>query len=80
MDNGSLWDNFELSNPYRNETREYIQYCLNLTSDLNLGPVKTENATIRAFETIGTAIRKAYNFGLSNSRSLKLPLDMADFG
>ncbi|KAF6228249.1 hypothetical protein HO133_007979 [Letharia lupina] len=62
MDNGSLWDNFELSNPYRNETREYVQYCLSLTSEPDIGPVKTVNATIQAFETIGTAIRKVYNF------------------
>ena len=66
MNNGSLWDNFELSNPYRNETRGYIRYCLGLTSHSNLESAKSVNATIQAFETIGTALRKAYNYGLSN--------------
>ena len=75
MDNGSLWDNFELSISYRNETREYVRYCLDLTSDSNIDPVKSVNATITSFETIGTAIREAYNYGLWNSPNLKLPLD-----
>ena len=65
MDNGSLWDDFELSNSYRNEPRGYVQDCLGLTSEPNLDRVKLVNATVRSFETIGTAIRKAYNYGLS---------------
>ncbi len=67
MNNGSLWDNFELSNPYRNETRGYVQYCLGLTSHSNLEFDKPVNATIQAFETIGTALRKVYNYGLLSS-------------
>ena len=80
MDNGSLWDNFELSNPYRKETRDYVQYCLDLTSDPHIDPVNSVNATIQAFEKIGTAIRKAYNYGLSSSHCLRLPFDVAGFG
>ena len=74
MDNGSLWDNVELSNPYRDETRDYVKNCLDLASDRHPDPVKPVNATIQAFETIGTAICKAYNYGLPNSRFLKLAL------
>lgn len=80
MDNGYMWDNVELVHPHTNETRDYVQACLGLTSDPHLDPIKSGNTTIQAFETIGTAIREAYNFGLSSFCSLKLPIDIADFG
>ena len=79
MENGSLWDNLELSHPYRQETREYIRYCLELKSDSSLDPVKSENATIQAFETVGTAIRKAYNYGQSTPGPMNMLFAMASF-
>ena len=60
MDIGSMWDKLEHSSRYWNETRDYIQYCLDLTID----HFKSVNAPFEAFETIGTAIRKAYKHGL----------------
>lgn len=63
MEDGSLWDNLELAKLYRTDTREYVRYCLDLRSDPALEPVSTLGATVRAFETVGTAIRKAYNYG-----------------
>ena len=65
MDNGFLWVKFEPSNPHREETRDFVRACLGLKSDLILDPVKSVNATIRAFDTVGTGIRKAYSYGLS---------------
>ena len=79
MDDGSLWDDLERSNSYRDETLDYVQACLDMTSDPHLDPPKSGNAIIRAFETIGTAIRQVYNYGLSNCRSRKLLLDMTGF-
>lgn len=61
-DDGSLWDDSELSQPYRDETREYVRACLSLRGKLdheNIGPT---NATIIAFESIGMAIRDAYSY------------------
>ncbi len=72
MDDGSLWNISELSHPYRNQTRDYVQHCLDLGGDLCLDSVKPVSATICAFETIGTAISKAYNHGTSGSISLLL--------
>lgn len=63
MNNGSLWDNFELSDSYRNETRNYVQYCLGLTHDPYMTSIKPSNTTIQAFEEIGSNLRKAYNYG-----------------
>lgn len=63
MDDGSLWDNIELAKIYRTETREYVRSCLDLKSNPALEPGNAVGATIRAFETVGTAIRKAYNYG-----------------
>ncbi len=79
MDNGSLWDNVELSDPYRGETREFVRYCLGLTSNSSVHAVKPVNATVRAFETVGIAIREAYNYGQSTPGSLNLPFDKRDF-
>ena len=76
MDDGSLWNDLERSNSYRDETLDYVQACLGMTSDPHLDPPKSGNATVRAFETIGTAIRQVYNYGLSTSRSRKLLFDM----
>ncbi|KAL9129096.1 MAG: hypothetical protein Q9217_002368 [Psora testacea] len=45
MDDGSLWDNFELSNPYRNETRDYVEYCLELTNDRQFTTTTTAGAS-----------------------------------
>ena len=64
MNDGSLWNSVELSNPYRNETREYVQYCLGLRNESHPFIARPVNATVGAFETIGEAIRKAYDYGL----------------
>ena len=80
MDDGSLWNNLELSNSFRNETREYVQHCLDLARNPSFSGTKPVNSTIQAFRTIGTAIRKTYNYGLLNSRCPKLPLDATEFG
>ena len=79
MDDGSLWDDLERSNSYRAETLDYAQACLGMKSDPHLDPPKSKNATIRAFETIGTAIRQVYNYSLSYSHSRKLLYDMTGF-
>ena len=78
-DSGVLWDDFDLSNPYRKETREYVRQCLGLeiAGNTNLDPVTSVSATIQAFETVGTALRKAYSYGLSTPGSPKWPLDVA---
>lgn len=65
MKDGSLWHSFELSNSYRNETREYVQYCLGLTDENHHSIARAINATVRAFETIGEAICKAYDHGVA---------------
>ncbi|KAL9036761.1 MAG: hypothetical protein Q9214_005996, partial [Letrouitia sp. 1 TL-2023] len=62
MNDGCLWENSDLSRPYRDETREYIRICLGLTSDEDRSRTRSTNATIYAFEGIGTAIRDAYNY------------------
>ena len=61
-DNCSLWDDFELSDAYRMQTREFVRSCLGL-DDSTLEPVKPVNATVKGFETVGMAIRKAYSHG-----------------
>lgn len=63
MDDGCLWETPDLSRPYRDETGEYVQICLGLTSDVGRRRTRPTNATIYAFEGIGTAIRDAYNYG-----------------
>lgn len=63
-DDGSLWDDAELSEPYREETREYVRACLSLRGKLDHDDFSPTNATIQAFESIGTAIRDAYNYGI----------------
>lgn len=63
MDDGSLWENSDLSDSYRDETREYVQVCLGLTSDMDHDLTQPTNATIRAFESIGMAIQNAYTYG-----------------
>ena len=63
MKDGSLWHSFDLSNSYRNETRNYIQLCLGLTDESHHSVSGTINTTVRAFETIGEAICKAYDYG-----------------
>lgn len=63
MDDGSLWEDPELSNPYRDETRGHVQVCLGLASDVHHASTQSTNATIRAFESIGMAIRDAYTYG-----------------
>ena len=65
MDNGSLWNFFELSNQYREETRDFVRACLGLEGDRIPDRVQSSNATIRAFEAVGTEIRRAYSYGLS---------------
>lgn len=62
-DNCSLWDNFELSDAYRLQTREFIRSCLGLDDHSALDPAKPVNATVKGFETVGMAIRKAYSHG-----------------
>ena len=61
-DNISLCDNFELSDAYRMQTREFVRSCLGL-DDSNLDPAKPPNATVKSFEIVGMTIRKAYSHG-----------------
>lgn len=68
MGNGALWDNLELSNQYRMETRDYVEQCLGLTAGVRREFTKPANAAIQAFGSIGTAIRLAYNYGTPKSR------------
>ena len=75
MDNGSLWDNVERSNPHRDETCVYVQDSLGLTRNQNIDRLKSINTTIQSFETVGTAICKAYNYGQSNAAFPKPSLD-----
>lgn len=72
-DDGCLWDDPELSTPYRDETREYVQACLGLPGELNHDRFSPTNATIQAFESVGTAIRDAYNYGIHESLPLVQP-------
>ena len=65
MKDGSLWHSFELSDSYRNETRKYVQYCLGLMDENRDFIAGAINATVRAFETIGGEICKAYDHGLA---------------
>ena len=65
MDDGALWDDTKTSDSYRNETLDYVQACLEVRSGPYFDPPRSGNATIQAFETIGTALRQAYNYGLS---------------
>ena len=65
MKDGSLWHSFELSNSYRNETREYVQYCLGPMDENHHFIAGAINATVCAFETIGEAICKTYDHGLA---------------
>ena len=67
MDDGSLWDNSDLSQPYRHATRQYVQECLGLRDDLSHCPVPPVNPTILAFESIGTATRDVYTYGAAPS-------------
>ncbi|KAI4235240.1 MAG: hypothetical protein LQ349_003306 [Xanthoria aureola] len=62
MDDGCLWDDSDLSQPYRDETRLHVLECLGLTDDLNGCPVRSVNPTILAFEGIGNAIRSVYTY------------------
>ena len=62
-DNCSLWDNFELSDAYHMQTREFIRSCLGLDDHSTLDPAKPINATVKGFEIVGMAIRKAYSHG-----------------
>ena len=61
-DNCSLSDNFELSDAYRIQTREFVRSCLGL-DESTIDPVKPVNATVKGFESVGMAIRKAYSHG-----------------
>lgn len=65
MKDGSLWHSLELSNSYRNETRDYVQYCLGLTDENHHFIAGAINATVRAFETISEPICQGYDFGLA---------------
>ena len=67
MDDGCLWDDSDLSQPYRDETRLHVQECLGLTGDLNRFSVRSVNPTILAFEGIGNAIRSFYTYGTASS-------------
>ncbi len=67
MDDGCLWHDSDLSQPYRDETRLHVLECLGLTDDLNRFPVRSVNPTILAFEGIGNAIRSVYTYGTASS-------------
>ncbi|KAI4182232.1 MAG: hypothetical protein L6R41_006112 [Letrouitia leprolyta] len=56
-DDGSLWDDAELSEPYREETREYVRACLSLRGKLDHDDFSPTNATIQAFESIEQRLR-----------------------
>ena len=74
-----MWTNFDLANPYRKETLGYVQACLGLIGDQCLDPPKPKHATVRAFRTIGTAVRKVYNYGLSTDYFQKPAFEFASF-
>ena len=61
-ENSSLEDNFELSDAYRMQTREFVRSCLGL-DDSTLDPAKPPNATVQSFEIAGMTVRKAYSHG-----------------
>ena len=64
-ENSSLEDNFELSDAYRMQTREFVRSCLGL-DDSTLdpaNPAKPPNATVKSFEITGMTVRKAYSHG-----------------
>ena len=79
-DDGALWDKSQLCDSHREETRDYIRACLGLESrQIREDTVQSVNASIRAFETVGTALRQAYNYGLSTPGPLKfLPVDVSN--
>ena len=63
MNDGCLWEDPELSDPYRDDTQEYVRICLGLATDSDRSKPCPTNATISAFEAVGIAIRNAYNYG-----------------
>ncbi|KAL8833601.1 MAG: hypothetical protein Q9170_004184 [Blastenia crenularia] len=66
-DDGSLWDDFERSQAVRDKTLGYVRSCLNLSgSQCHEDP---PSRIVGGFETIGEAIRKAYNVGMWKDRS-----------
>ena len=56
MDDGSLWDDAQTSNSYRNDTLDYVQACLGIRNDPYFNPPKSGNATVQAFETLVVSI------------------------
>ena len=59
--------------------RVYIRYFLDPKSDSSLDPVKPVNATMQAFETVGTGIREVYNYDQSTPGPLNTHFAMASF-
>lgn len=63
MDDGAFWGDFESSDPYRDQTRNYVTACLGLHDEASIESHPATNPTIAAFETIGVALRNAYSHG-----------------
>ena len=61
-DKTSLIDYKELSDAYRIETREFLRSSLGLNNS-SWDSAKPVNATVKAFDTVGMAMRKEYNYG-----------------
>ena len=63
MDNGVLWNDFELSQIYRAETLDYCRFCLGLSNGQCWSGQEPSSTIIRNFNEIGKAIRDVYNMG-----------------
>ena len=61
-DKASMMDYNELSDAYRLEAREFLRSSLGLNNSA-WDPAKPVNATVKAFDTVGMAMRKEYNHG-----------------
>jgi len=58
---GSMWEDWEAAQAYRQETIEYVRWTLGLAPDGE--KPKTQNHIILSFEVIGTAIRDSCTTG-----------------
>lgn len=71
---GTLSDDFEASERYRQNTVAYITETLGLPDDLSLYPPKGAatplNEIIGSFEVIGKALRQVYNIGPSSVNTI----------
>jgi hypothetical protein len=59
LNDGSLWDEFDAAQIYRNQTLAYVRYCLGIDSEEACPEVT--NHIILNFAPIGAAIKKTYS-------------------